>query len=113
MEKESSHQVGERAKLEDKVKDLKNLVEELKVDAVKKDNYLDHLQKRSDQLCSSLGEAKAVAIREFKAFSKFTDLLDKNYTAGFEDFRMDAIESFPGVDFSPIKLHVVAKSSLL
>ena len=43
MEKESSHQAGERAKLEDKVKDLKNLVEELKADAVEKDNCLDHL----------------------------------------------------------------------
>ena len=26
---------------------------------------------------------------------------------------MDAIESFPGVDFSPIKLRIAAKSSLL
>lgn len=37
MEKESSYQARERAKLEDKVKELKNLVEELKVDAIEKD----------------------------------------------------------------------------
>jgi len=39
--------------------------------------------------------------------------LDRNYATGFEDFRMDALEHFPGVDFSPIKLHIVAKSFLL
>ena len=50
---------------------------------------------------------------EFKASSEFTDLLLKNYVVGFEDFRMDVIEHFPGVDFSPIKLCVVAERSLL
>ena len=45
--------------------------------------------------------------------NKFTNLLDKNYAVGFEDFRMDTIESFPGVDFSPIKFRVAAESSLL
>ena len=43
MEKESSRQVEVRAKLEDEVKELKNLVEELKADIVEKDTYLDHL----------------------------------------------------------------------
>ena len=43
----------------------------------------------------------------------FTDLLDKNYAAGFEDFRMDSIESFLGVDFDSIKLPIAAESSLL
>ena len=37
MEKESSRQVEVRAKLEDEVKELKNLVKELKVDVVVKD----------------------------------------------------------------------------
>ena len=43
MEKESSHRAGERVKLKDEVKELKNLVEELKVDAIEKDTCLDHL----------------------------------------------------------------------
>ena len=103
----------EKVKLKDEVKELKNLVEELKADAIKKDTRLGHLQKRTDKLCSSLEEAKVVAIREFKASSKFTDLLDKKYVAGFEDFHMDTIESFSGVDFSPIKLRVATKISLL
>ena len=38
------------AKVMDEVKDLKNLVEELKADAVEKDTRLDHLQKRNDEL---------------------------------------------------------------
>ena len=102
-----------RAKLEDEAKELKNLVKELKVDAIEKDTRLDHFQKRSEELYTLLGETREVAIREFKASSKFTNLLDRNYAAGFEDFRMDVIEHFPGVDFSLIKLRVAAKSSLL
>ena len=43
MEKEASHKSKERRKLEDEVKDLKNLVKELKADIVKKETRLDHL----------------------------------------------------------------------
>ena len=113
MEKESSRRVGERVKLEDEVKELKNLVEELKADAVEKDTCLDHLQKRSDELCTLFGETKKATIREFKASSEFTNLLDRNYAASFEDFHIDTIEHFLGVDFNLIKLYTVAKRSLL
>ena len=40
------------------------------------------------------------------------ELLDKNYVAGFEDFRQDAIEAFPGVDFNSIMLPITIESSL-
>ena len=43
LEKEVSSKVGERVKLEDKVKELKNLIKELKVDIVEKETHLDHL----------------------------------------------------------------------
>ena len=43
---------------------------------------------------------------EFRASKQFTDFLDTNYTAGFEDFRMDAMENFLEVDFSSIKLNL-------
>ena len=33
-------------KAKDKAKDLQNLIEELRADAVEKDTYLDHLQKK-------------------------------------------------------------------
>ena len=43
LEKEVSSKVGERVKLEDKVKELKNLIKELKVDIIEKETHLDHL----------------------------------------------------------------------
>ena len=45
MEKESSCRTGERMKLEDEVKELKNLTKELRIDIVEKYIHLDHLQK--------------------------------------------------------------------
>jgi len=102
-----------RVKLEEEVKELKNLVEELKANAIEKETCLDHLQKRSDKLCTLLGEAKGAAIKEFKASNEYTDLLDKNYAVGFEDFHINALKLFPEIDFSPIKLRVAAESSLL
>ena len=101
------------AKAMDGVKELKNLVKELKVDVVEKDTRLDHLQKRNDELHVLLEKAQGDAVKDFKASSEFTDLLDKNYAVGFEDFYMDAMECFPDVDFSLIKLNIGAASSLL
>ena len=43
LEKEVSSKVGERVKLEDKVKELKNLIEELKKDIIEKETRLDQL----------------------------------------------------------------------
>ena len=62
MEKESSCRAEVRTKLEDEVKELKNLVKELKVDAIEKGTRLDHFRKRSDELCTLLGETKEAAI---------------------------------------------------
>ena len=101
------------AKAMDKVKELKNLVEELKTDAVKKDTRLDHLQNGNDELRALLKKAKEDTIEECKAFNQFTILLDGNYTTGFEDFRMDVEERFSEVDFSSIKLNIGTASSLL
>ena len=46
---------------------------------------------------------------------QFTDLMDTNYAAGFEDFRMDVIENYPDIDFSSVKLNLggAATNSLL
>ena len=60
-----------------------------------------------------LTKAKEDAIAEFKAFKQFTDLLDANFAAGFEDFRMDAMENFLEVDFSSIKLNLATTTSSL
>ena len=101
------------AKAMGEVKELKNLVEELKADAIGNDTHLDYLQKRNDKLHILFGKAQRDAIEDFRVSSEFTDLLDKNYTAGFEDFHMDAMECFPEVDFSSIKLNIGAASTLL
>ena len=83
------------------------------MDIVEKDTRLDHLQKQNDELRSSLSKSKDEVIKEFKMSKEFTDLLDENYAAGFENFHMDTHQSFPGVDFDSIKLRTAAESSLL
>ena len=60
-----------------------------------------------------LTKAKEDAIAEFKASKQFTDLLDANFAAGFEDFRTDAMENFLEVDFSSIKLNLATTTSSL
>ena len=101
------------AKAKEEAKELQTLVEELKVDAIKKDTCLDHLQKRNDKLSTLLSKAKEDTVVEFKYSKQYTDLLDTNYTMGFEDFSMDAMENFPEVDFSSIKLNLGAATSSL
>ena len=71
-------------------------------------------QKKNDELSVLLSKAKEDAVTEFKASKQYTDLLDANYVAGFEDFRAEAMENFPKVDFNSIKLnHAATTSSLL
>ena len=101
------------SKAMDEVKELKNLVEELKANAIEKDTRLDYLQKGNDELCALLKKAKEDAVDDFKASSQSTVLLDRNYSTGFEDFRMNTEERFPEVDFSSIKLNIGVASSLL
>ena len=101
------------AKAKEEAKELWNLNEELKTDVLEKDTCLDHLQKRDNELSALLEKAKEDAIAEFQASKQFTDLLDKNYAAGFEDFRLDAVENFLDLDFSSIKLNLGAATSSL
>ena len=101
------------ATAKEKGKELLNLIEELKTDVVEKDTRLDHLQKKNNKLSTLLSNAKADAVTEFKASKEYTNLLNANYAAGFEDFRMEAVENFPEVDFSSIKLNLTAATSSL
>lgn len=78
-------------KLSFKVKELKNLAKELRIDIVRKETRLDHLQKMNDQL----SRTKEAVIKELKASNAFSKLLDENYEVGFEDFCQDAEEVFP------------------
>ena len=101
------------AKVKEEVTEQQNLVQELRTDVVEKETRLDHLQKKNDELSTLLSKVKEDAVVEFKASKQYTDLLDTYYAVGFEDFRMDATENFPEVDFSSIKLNLAAATSSL
>ena len=74
---------------------------------------LDHLQKRNNELSALLEKAKGDAVAEFQASKQFTNLLDKNYAIGFEDFRLDTTKNFPNLDFNSIKLNLGAATNSL
>ena len=113
MKEESKKWAGVAAQVKEKTTKLQKLIDELKTDAAEKGTRLDHLQKKNDELSVLLSKAKEDAVIEFKASKQYTDLLDANYAASFEDFRADAMENFPEVDFSSIKLNLVAATSSL
>ena len=113
LNEESKKWAEVAATAKEKGKELLNLIEELKADAVEKDTRLDHLQRKNDELSTLLSNAKVDVVAEFKSSNEYTKLLDANYAAGFEDFRMEAIENFPKVDFSSIKLNQAATTSSL
>ena len=94
MKEESKKWVEVAAKAKEKAKEQLNLIEELKTDVMEKDTRLDHLQKKNNKLSTLLSKAKEDAVTEFKASKQYTDLLDANYAAGFEDFRAEATENF-------------------
>ena len=113
MKDESKKRAEVAAIAKEKGNELLNLIEELKTDVVEKDTRLDHLQKKNDELSTLLSSAIADAVIEFKSSKEYTNLLDTNYAAGFEDFRIEAIENFTEVDFSSIKLTLIAATSSL
>ena len=102
---------GLAAKAKDEVTENRKLIEELRTNALEKDTHIDHLQKMNDELSTRLSKAKEDVVAEFKSSKAYMDVLDRNYATGFEDFKMDAIENFPEVDFSSIKLNLAAATS--
>ena len=112
VKEESKVWAAVAAKAKEEAKELRDLNEELKTDVLEKDTRLDDLQKRNNELNTLLEKAED-AVAEFQSSKQFTDLLDKNYAAGFEDFKLDAAENFPNIDFSVIKLNLGATTSSL
>ena len=100
-------------KAKEEATEQQNLIGELRANIVEKDTCLDQLQKKNDELSTLLSQAKEDAIAEFKASKEYIERLDEHYAASFEDFRMDAMEYFPEVDFSSIKLNLAAATSPL
>ena len=92
---------------------LKNEVEELKADCVEKETRIAHLEGQVSGFSSSLEKAREEAMAAFKKSDEYKNRLDSHYAAGFEDFRADAKEAFPDLDFDSLKLPLAAESSLL
>ena len=96
-------------KLSTEVQELKELVEELKIDIIEKETRLDHLHRINDELTKT----KKEIIAEFKVSSAFSKITDGHYAAGFKEFLQDAEDHFPGVNFSLIRLRVAGENSIL
>ena len=92
---------------------LKDEVEELKADAIEKDTRITYLEGQVSGLTSSLEKAREEAISAFKKSDEYKNRLDSHYAAGYEDFRADAKEAFPDLNFDSFKLPLATESSLL
>ena len=93
MRDESKKWAGIAVEAKEKATEHQNLIKELRVDIVENETRLDHIQKKNDELSTLLSKAKEDAIVEFKASKEFTDLLDRNYAVGFEDFRSELLKT--------------------
>ena len=92
---------------------LKNEVEELKADNLEKDSRIVHLEGQVAEFTSSLEKVREEFIATFKRSDEYKNRLDSHYAAGYEDFRADAKEAYPDLDFNSFKLSLATESSLL
>ena len=92
---------------------LKNEVEELKFDNIEKDTRIVYLEGQISRFVSSLEKARKEAIASFKKSNEYKGRLDSHYAAGYEDFRADAKETFPDLDFDSFELPLATESSVL
>ena len=92
---------------------LKNEVEEFKTDNIEKDTRIVYLEGKVSGFVLSLEKAREEAIASFKKSNEYKSCLDSHYIAIYEDFRADAKETFPDLDFSSFKLPLATESSLL
>ena len=92
---------------------LKNEVEELKADNIEKDTRNVYLEGQISGFVSSLEKARKEAIAFVKKSEEYKGRLDSHYAAGYEDFRADAKETFPDLDFDSFKLPLASESFVL
>ena len=79
-------------------------MEELKADNIEKDTRIVYLEGQISGFVLSLKKAHEEAIASFKKSDEYKGRLDSHYAAGYEDFRADAKETFPDLDFDSFKL---------
>ena len=89
------------------------LFRSLKADNLEKDTRIVHLEGQVSGFASSLEKAREEAIAAFKKSNEYKNRLNSHYAAGYEDFRADAKEAYPDLDFNSFKLPLATESSLL
>jgi hypothetical protein len=85
---------AERVKRELKVRD-----KDVEVAVTVKDKAVAELQ----HLVGQVEGSKAAAVSEFRASEAFKDNNTRYFLSGFEDFRKQAVQRFPGLDFSTLQ----------
>ena len=88
-------------------------MEELKVDNIEKYTRIVYLKGQVSEFVSSLEKARGEAIAAFKKSDEHKKALDNHYAVVYKDFRADAKETYPDLDFDSFKLPLAAKSPLL
>ena len=88
-------------------------MEELKADSIEKETCIIHLEVKVQGFTSSLEKAQKEAIAAFMKSEEFKNRLDRHYIAGYEDFRSNAKEAYPKMDFDSFKIPTTIESSLL
>ena len=91
---------------------LKDEVEELKANSIEKDTRISHLEVKVQGFTSSMEKAQKEAIAAFMKSNEFKIHLDRHYVVGYEDFRSDAKEAYPEMDFDFFKIPTAVESSL-
>ena len=88
-------------------------MEELKADNIEKDTCIVYLEGQIAEFVSSLEKARGEVVAAFKKSDEHKKALNSHYAAGYEDFRVDAKETYPKLDFDSFKLPLTTESSLL
>ncbi len=87
------------AKVEKLKKELKARDDDVKAAVDAKDKAVADLK----HLVSQIEGAKEAAVSEFRASEVFEDINTRYFLFGFEAFRKQAVQRFPGLDFSALQ----------
>jgi hypothetical protein len=80
-------------------KDLKVRDEDVKATVEAKDKSVADFK----DLVGQIEGAKEAAVSEFRASETFEDINTRYFLSGFEAFRKQAVQRFPGLDFSALQ----------
>jgi phenylalanyl-tRNA synthetase alpha subunit len=96
LTREKKDALAEAEKLK---KELKAMGDDVKVAVDAKDKAVADLK----HLVGQIEGAKEAAVSEFRAFEVFEDINTRYFLSGFEAFRKQAVQRFPGLDFSALQ----------